>query len=712
MILRRPRVESMDPDDYRAYAADFDRMAGDAMAVPADSRPRRRWWPRAVAGLILLFFMLVAWLALTAPLGKALEPLETPAIVLTADDGTPIARRGGFKAEPVDVTALPDYVGEAFVAIEDRRFYDHWGVDPRGILRAMQANAEAGRVVQGGSTITQQLAKTSFLTLDRSITRKLQEVIIAFWLEAWLAKDEILSRYLSSVYFGDGAYGIRAAAEQYFSKQPEDLTLGEAAMLAGLVKAPSRLAPTNDYDAARARGKLVIAAMKEQGLITDSEWRGARRAVLNPGRKGLPIGGYFADWVWPQAADSVPDSFGEVRVETTLDTDLQAAAERVVKRALDRAGWHNVGQAALVAMRPDGRVVALVGGRDYKASVFNRAVQAKRQPGSAFKLFVYLAGLRDGMDVDTRINDEPITIGDWSPRNSENRYRGDISLKQAFAVSSNVAAAQIANEVGVGAIRRAARDLGITDPIGDDLTIALGTSTMSLMDLTAAYAAVAGGTPPVRPYGVARPADDSFAARVRRAAGGSDMSERTALREMMRATIDYGTGTRAKLPIAAFGKTGTTQDERDAIFVGFAGDLVVGVWVGNDDNAPMKGVLGSTLPAEMWRDFMRAALPEIREIAARDEAERRAAAEAASVARGSNVDLSGVLGDDVEAVLSGERIDIARAGRILGQLGTIIANAPEDADELRAAAEDLQDRLNDAIAAEAERQAEAVGEDG
>jgi penicillin-binding protein 1A len=702
----------MDPDDYRAYAADFDRMAGDAMAVSVDSRPRRRWWPRAVAGLLLLFFILVAWLALTAPLGKALEPLETPAIVLTAADGTPIARRGGFKAEPVDVTALPDYVGEAFVAIEDRRFYDHWGVDPRGILRAMQANAEAGRVVQGGSTITQQLAKTSFLTLDRSITRKLQEVIIAFWLEAWLTKDEILSRYLSSVYFGDGAYGIRAAAEQYFSKQPEDLTLGEAAMLAGLVKAPSRLAPTNDYDAARARGKLVIAAMKEQGLITDAEWRGARRAVLNPGRKGLPIGGYFADWVWPQAADSVPDSFGEVRVETTLDTELQAAAERVVKRALNRAGWHNVGQAALVAMRPDGRVVALVGGRDYQASVFNRAVQAKRQPGSAFKLFVYLAALRDGMDVDTRINDAPITIGDWSPRNSENRYRGDISLKQAFAVSSNVAAAQIANEVGVGAIRRAARDLGITDTIGDDLTIALGTSTMSLMDLTAAYAAVAGGTPPVRPYGVVRPADDSLAARIRRAAGGSDMPERAALREMMRATIDYGTGTRAKLPIAAFGKTGTTQDERDAIFVGFAGDLVVGVWVGNDDNTPMKGVLGSTLPAEMWRDFMQVALPEIREIAAREQAERRAAEEAASLARGAGVDLSGVLGDDVEALLSGERVDIARAARILGQLGSIIANAPEDADELRAAAEDLQDRLNDALAAEAERQAEAVGEGG
>ena len=275
MIFRKPRVEALDPDDYRSFLADLEQTGESG---PVATPPRKRWWPRIVAGVLLVFFLLFAWLALTAPLGKALEPLETPAIVLTTDDGTPIARRGGYKAEPVDVAQLPDHVGEAFVAIEDRRFYSHWGIDPKGIVRAMQANAEAGRVVQGGSTITQQLAKTSFLSLDRSLTRKLQEVIIAFWLEAWLSKDEILSRYLSSVYFGDGAYGIRAAAQQYFSKEPEALTLGEAAMLAGLVKAPSRLAPTNDYDAARARGKLVIAAMKEQGLITDAEWSGARRA--------------------------------------------------------------------------------------------------------------------------------------------------------------------------------------------------------------------------------------------------------------------------------------------------------------------------------------------------------------------------------------------------------------------------------------------------
>lgn len=705
MIFRRPRVEALDPDEYSDYTA----ALGELAAEPgADLKPRKRW-PRVVAGVLLVFFLLVAWLAVTAPLGKALEPLETPALVLTASDGTPIARRGGFKAEPVDVTKLPDHVAEAFVAIEDKRFYDHIGIDFRGILRAARANAEAGHVVQGGSTLTQQLAKTSFLSLDRSLARKAQEVIIAFWLEAWLSKDEILSRYLSSVYFGDGAYGIRAASEQYFNKGPERLTLGEAAMLAGLVKAPSRLAPTNNYEAARERGRIVIAAMKDQGLITDAEWRSARRAELHPGRKGIPIGSYFADWVWPEAANTAGDSFGEVKVETTLDAGLQKLAERVVKRALEQSGWHNVGEAALVAMRPDGRIVAMVGGKDYTTSKFNRAVQAKRQPGSAFKLFVYLAALRDGMDVTTRIADEPVTIGDWSPRNSENKYRGEISLKQAFAVSSNVAAARIANEVGASAIHRAARDLGIRDEIGDDLTIALGTSTMSLIDLTAAYATVAGGTPPVTPYGVAPPPKPAGIAASLRQIGGDPFPERAALREMMRATIDYGTGVRAKLPVAAFGKTGTTQDSRDALFIGFAGDLVVGVWVGNDDNSAMKGVLGSTMPALMWRDFMSGALPEIRQIASRRAEEERMREDAV---RAAEIDLSGLLGPDVLAVMSGEPIDIARASRLLGQLGNIIATAPEDADGLRDAAENLQDRITGAIEAEAERQAEQSAREG
>ncbi len=681
MIFRKRRDAAVDPDE--------------SPELEVQSTPmRRRWWRRIVAGVLLAFMLIIGWLGVTAPVGRALEPLESPALVLTASNGTPIARRGGYKGEPVDVTKLPDYVGRAFVAIEDRRFYDHIGIDLRGILRAAKANAEAGRVVQGGSTLTQQLAKTSFLSLDRSFSRKAQEVFIALWLEAWLTKDEILSRYLSSVYFGDGAYGIRAAALQYFDKTPEKLTLGEAAMLAGLVKAPSRLAPTSNYEAARARGKLVIAAMKDQDLITEGQWRRASRAVVRPGRKDLPGGTYFTDWVWPQAMARAGEAYGEVRVETTLDAQLQRLAERVVKQHLARGSGQSAGQAALVAMRPDGRVVAMVGGREYASSAFNRAVQAKRQPGSAFKLFVYLAALRHGMEIDDLITDEKVTLGDWSPKNSGNKYRGEITLKKAFAVSSNVAAARLTNTVGTGAVRDAARDLGIKDKIANDLTIALGTSTMSLIDLTAAYAAVAGTEAPVRSYGVERSAKTGIFSSIARVRRTANLPERRALRAMLRDAVDYGTGRAARLPIAAFGKTGTTQDSRDALFVGFAGTgedaLVVGIWVGNDDNSPMRGVSGSGLPALMWRDFMSAALPEVAKILERKAEEQR---EREAERRAAELTLSELLGPDFAAAMNGEPIDLSRASRMLLQLGDLLATLPEDAADIRDRAQELADRL-------------------
>ena len=581
----------------------------DELAPP----PRKPWWPRIVAGLLLLVFLVIAWLAITAPLGRALEPLEHPAVVLTAADGTPIAQRGSYKEEPVDVTALPPHVGNAFIAIEDKRFRQHFGIDLRGIARAMVANAQAGRIVEGGSTLTQQLAKTSFLTLDRSYVRKAQEVLIALWLEAWLTKDEILSRYLSSVYFGDGAYGIRAAARTYFDKQPDQLTVPEAAMLAGLVKAPSRLAPTKNYAGARARGKLVIQAMIDNGYLTRTEANRLQRARINPGRARLANGSHFADWVWPDAAERLEGQYGEARVRTTLDRQLQRKAERVIAAELKRQPWLKASEAALVAMRPDGTVVAMVGGRDYTASSFNRATQAKRQPGSAFKLFVYLAALRDGWSIDDPIEDTPVTIGDWSPRNHEGKYRGTISLRSAFAASSNVAAARLANEVGSRAIIRAARDLGVTAPLSRDLTMALGTSDMTLIELTAAYAAIANGAYPVRPRGLDEPGTPGWTTRVGasfRALSG--FPERDAMEQLLLSAVRNGTGSAARLPIPAYGKTGTTQDYRDAIFVGYAGDLVVGVWVGNDDNSPMNGVTGAGLPARIWRSFMRDALPQLR----------------------------------------------------------------------------------------------------
>ncbi|MGN7998205.1 transglycosylase domain-containing protein [Sphingomonas sp. 22176] len=576
-------------------------------ATPGKRRIRwGRWIIRGLAVCILLFIVAVAWLAITAPLSKSLRPPAPPSITLLASDGTPIARRGAVIGKPVDVSKLPDHVAQAFIAIEDRRFYSHWGVDPRGIARAAFHNVSSGGGSQGGSTITQQLAKNAFLNSRRTFGRKAQEVLIAFWLEAWLSKDEILSRYLSNVYFGDNVYGLRAAAQHYFSTTPEHLTLSQATLLAGLVKAPSRLAPTGNLDGARERQRLVIGAMQEAGFITAAEARRVRPAVLHvqDSDETLPNGTYFADWVLPEARDRAGGVATEQTVTTTLDMRLQTAAERVIK-----ASGLGKAQVALVAMRPDGRVVAMVGGRNYAASPFNRATQARRQPGSAFKLFVYLAALRSGMTPDTMVDDTPVQIGDWKPSNSDGRYAGRITLRQAMAKSSNVVAARLIQKLGVGRVTQAARDLGISTPLGNDASIALGTSTGSLLELTAAYAAVANGSYPVRPRGLdeEESADDWLA---RRLGGPSRFDERLLddLRSMLGTVVQNGTARAAALPVPAFGKTGTTQDGRDALFVGWAGDLVVGVWIGNDDNSPVSGAYGGGLPAHIWRDFMVRAL--------------------------------------------------------------------------------------------------------
>lgn len=576
--------------------------------LPALRRRRWNWWKwlvRGVAALIVLFFVAVGWLAVTAPLSKSLQPPAPPSITLLASDGTPIARRGAVIGKPVDAARLPAHVRDAFVAIEDRRFYSHWGVDPRGVMRAMWHNATSDGTSQGGSTITQQLAKNAFLTLDRTAARKFQEVLIAFWLEAWLSKDEILSRYLSNVYFGDNAYGLRAAARHYFSTEPENLTLSQASLLAGLVKAPSRLAPTDNLAGARARQKLVLGAMVDAGMIRPAEAARVRPATLRVSRsEELPNGTYFADWVLPQARDRAGGIATEQKVTTTLDSRLQGIAERVMKGA----GLGKI-QAALVAMRPDGRVVAMVGGRNYGQSPFNRATQARRQPGSTFKLFVYLAALRAGMTPDSMVDDSPIEIAGWKPSNSDGRYAGRITLRRAFAKSSNVVAARLTNELGPRAVTRAARDLGISTPIGNDASIGLGTSTVSLLELTSAYAAIANGSYPVRPTGLeqAENADDWLARQL----GGATRfpaNQLDEMRSLLATVVEGGTGRSAALPVQAFGKTGTTQDGRDALFIGYAEDLVVGIWIGNDDNSPIPGASGGGLPARIWRDFMVRAL--------------------------------------------------------------------------------------------------------
>jgi penicillin-binding protein 1A len=573
--------------------------------APGQTQPKRRRWPIYLYSFAALVVVTVLWLVITAPLSRALEPLPAPALLLVSSDGHPIAEHGAVKDAPVDVDRLNPLTPAAFVAIEDRRFYHHWGVDPRGIGRAMLANVRAGGVRQGGSTITQQLAKTNFLSSDRSIKRKAQEVIIAFWLEAWLTKQQILSRYLSSVYFGDGVYGLRAAAHHYFNREPERLTLAQSAMLAGIVQAPSRLAPTHNLALSQKRSELVLQAMAETGAISRQRALATVPARPNAYSSGIPTGSYFADWVTPYAQKALESDFGEVRVPTTLDWNLQRLAERAVRGAPAGA------QAALVAMRPDGRVVAMVGGKSYRDSPFNRVTQARRQPGSAFKLFVYLAALRAGWTPDSMIEDRPITIGGWTPVNSDRVYRGQITLREAFARSSNAASVRLAQSVGRSNVMRAARDLGISTPLPDSPSLALGSAGVSLLELTSAYAAIENGRYPVVARGLPQQPQpgEGFSSFFR--AGGGQLDPRrdqAPMLDLLYAAANDGTGRRAALAIPTFGKTGTTQENRDALFIGFAGDLVVGVWVGRDDNKSLGKVSGGTVPAQLWHDFMTSAL--------------------------------------------------------------------------------------------------------
>ncbi|WP_121116757.1 transglycosylase domain-containing protein [Croceibacterium ferulae] len=601
-------------DDWRVPPRPFAPVADPALPssqpLPQTGRTRGWWVRHGLAALLAVLILLIGWLAVTAPLSKSLRPIVPPQITLLATDGTPIARNGGNVDAPVAVADLPPHVVEAFLAIEDRRFYQHWGVDPLGVARAAWGNLTSGRT-QGGSTITQQLAKFTFLTPEQSLTRKGREALIAFWLEAWLSKDEILERYLSNAYFGDNAYGLRAASMHYFYRQPERLTPAQAAMLAGLLQAPSRYAPTKNYGLARERMETVIGAMVDAGYLTAAEADRMRAPKLDVRNAStLPTGTYFADWALPQARRVVSTGYARQTLVTTLDSRLQNAARRAVERA--SLGGAQVG---LVAMRTSGEVVAMIGGRDYADSPFNRATQARRQPGSTFKLFVYLAALEDGWEPEDPISNQPITQGSYRPENSGGSYSDFITLEDAFARSSNVAAVRLLGEVGSDRVIEVARDLGITSPMPEgDPSLALGTSTVTLLQLTSAYAGVAANRFPVQPRALPL-AERGWLARLWEwLFDGTDSfgtDEHAAMEQMLRAAVNRGTGRAAVLQSANFGKTGTTQDNRDALFVGYSGDLVVGVWVGNDDNSPLAGgISGGGVPARIWRDFMQQALGE------------------------------------------------------------------------------------------------------
>ena len=577
-----------------------------AFAPPTPWRRRLQIMGWVVAGFLALLMLVVAWLAVTAPLSRSLKPIAPPSVSLMSADGHLIARRGAIIDRPVSMADLPKHVPQAFMAIEDRRFYSHWGVDPRGVARAAWHNLWSDGSSQGGSTITQQLAKGVFLSSDRTFGRKAREALIAFWLEAWLTKDQIFERYLSNVYFGDNVYGLRAASLHYFSRPPERLTIPQAAMLAGLLKAPSRLAPTSNLKGARERAALVTQAMVEAGYISKAQRNALRPARLDVRDAPNPTTGtYFADWVLPEARDRAGAVYGAQTVPTTLDWRIQRLAESAVRRApLGKA------EAALVAMKPDGSVVAMVGGKNYRNSSFNRAVQAKRQPGSTFKLFVYLAAFRAGMTPEDFIEDTPITGGTYRPSNHGGKYRGRITLRQAFAASSNVAAVRLTQKVGVDAVIKVARDLGVTAPLTEDLSLALGTSEIPLIELAQAYATVAAGAYPVVAHGLP-PEEQGWFERLMSRQRHFSQDELEMIRDLLSSAANRGTGSAAALRTSTFGKTGTTQDSRDAIFVGYAGGLVTAVWIGNDDNAPLPGgAAGGGVPARIWRNFMSGAINE------------------------------------------------------------------------------------------------------
>jgi penicillin-binding protein 1A len=591
---------------------------------PRESRRRRwlpaNWWKFAMGWALLVCLLIgsvLVWALKDVPWSEIRDGTLKPIVVLETADGAPLVRQGPYQGPYTQYDQFPSHLIDAVLSIEDRRFMDHFGVDPRGIGRAFLRNLEAGSVVEGGSTITQQLIKLQYLDSDRTIKRKIQEVVIAVWLEWKLGKREILTRYLNSVYLGAGATGMPAAARIYFNKDIDALNLPESAMLAGLLRAPSQWNPIDNFEGARQRSMVVLDAMATNEKITAPEAAEAKAsfAKLHPTTPTPRSGSWFADWISPQASEIAGSSPGSTSVRTTMVPQLQQIAERVVKGALDGEGKAvGASQAALVAMTPDGAVVAMVGGRDYKASQFNRAVTAMRQPGSTFKLFVYYAALKAGFTLSDQVLDAPIDIDGWSPENSGGNYRGWVTLAEAFARSLNAASVALAEEVGLDNVIAAARELGIDAPLANTPSLALGTSEVNLLNLTSAYASVQLGRAPVKPWGII---DFQAAGQPKTFRVGSqskpnvDLSPyQSDLLGLLQLVVERGTGRGADPGTFAAGKTGTSQNNRDAWFVGFTEALVVGVWVGNDDDAPMKGVTGGALPAHIWRDFMRQATAE------------------------------------------------------------------------------------------------------
>ncbi len=584
---------------------------------PTPPPPRRRLLAR-LAGLLptLLLLGLGAWVVLFLVMAPRLpdtdelfrESRQAKVTVLAADRSI-IAVRGSSGARFVQLDEISPLLVDAVIATEDSRFRHHFGIDPIGLARAAVDNVRAGEVVAGGSTITQQLAKNLYLTPERSFARKLQELTFAIWLETQLDKDQILTLYLNRVYLGAGAYGVEAASRRYFGKAAKELTLPEAAMLAGLLKAPSSLAPTNDLDRARLRAAVVLGRMQDEGMITAEQATAARLKPARLAPETDEIGAYFVDWVLDGLTDHLGKPEQDLVVQTTLDRKLQVAAETAVTKTLAQSSKRGpVGQAAVVVLDTTGAVRAMVGGRNHRTSPFNRAVNAHRQPGSAFKPFVYLTAVEAGWKAGNTIDDRPLRIGGWRPANFDGKFRGPITLDEAFAHSVNTSAIRLAQTVGPDKVAAKAHLLGVASDLQPVPSIALGTSEVTLLELTGAYLPFASGGIRRPLFGVVDVTDAGGKVYYRYVPTEVRViapAAAAAMDGLLVSVVATGTGRAADLgDRPAAGKTGTTQDGRDAWFVGYSGSYIAGVWLGNDDNRPMKGVLGSNLPAQIWRQAM------------------------------------------------------------------------------------------------------------
>ena len=585
----------------------------------APKRPLKKifyWGAVAFVWGVILFSGLLGAIAWGLPdVDQAIAATKKPVVRVLASDGTELAFSGDIYAPPVDILDLPPQLPHAILATEDRRFYDHFGIDLISVARAVFVNLWAGSIRQGGSTITQQAAKNLFLTPARTFKRKAQETILALWLEAKFSKDQIFTIYLNRVYFGSGVYGVNGAAKHYFGVAATNLNTLQAAMLAGMLKGPNKYNPATNPKLALDRAHQVLANMVAGGYIDQAHADRAKKENLgtkSAKQRRSKMARHFTDWVLSLAPDFVTLD-QDVTVITTLDSSLQKKAEKTVDLWMRDGGpamKANASETALLSLAPDGAVLAMVGGKSWGQNKFNHAVQAQRQPGSAFKPIVFLAGLEAGFKPESTFNDEPLTIDGWSPNNFKREYLGPLSMADALTRSINTVAVKISERAGRENVKNTARRLGLSGDLVSTPALALGVSGTNLLELTSAYGVIANGGFAIWPYAINEIKDGSGKTIYSRSGSGPGRivkpEQVKQMRKMLEAVIssDNGTGKKARLKGLAAGKTGTSQDYRDAWFIGFTPDLVTGVWVGNDDSSPMKNVTGGSIPAQMWKDYM------------------------------------------------------------------------------------------------------------